>query len=487
MISSFKCFSSQIIINLYKQILEGYDGGALTSGKEMATEVVYEDDEDNAKTLHVPSESLLWKMIKERGLKWTTNVHPTECPIHDAGPINMCKLEKATAEYKEANDAIEKVRKTLRELLDKKKTEGWTEEDDVMHTKLRQEESILSDVYGTALGAYRVSFDAVRTYKRHISQYETCRKTVKEIESRLQPGEAVLYRDFVNQYMSGGQKLLNLVFVLLWHDGDRTQRFTKVMKFNHMCDDTKGSNSTGSCDAYYMADVWDQFLGVCQHLKRKNITKLYVSGDHGPHFACAQTHYKESAVFDDYGIELFMFFLCSYHAFNRCDGAGVEGKSLYEWAIRNRTATEEANALVDILNRSEYHNSVGVDMGKINRSANVFPEELQTEGEQELRKKCEVKYSWTNEDGTTGRQAGVILCRDIPCVPWETGEPYEVYDLRKNPPEGPICRKCSKKKQRPIYHTSENCEVAKDIVGILKDKEMCIQDGGPSEDRMVGY
>lgn len=59
-----------------------------------------------------------------------------------------------------------------------------------------------------------------------------------------------------------GKKLSNLVFVVLWNDTPINEykgelAYNKVMKFNHLCDDPE----TRSSDAYYMADVWDWFLG----------------------------------------------------------------------------------------------------------------------------------------------------------------------------------------------------------------------------------
>ena len=55
---------------------------------------------------------------------------------------------------------------------------------------------------------------------------------------------------------------------------------------------------------------------------------LYVSGDHGPHFHSAKTMYNESSFFAKYGKKMVNMFLCSYHAYNRCDSAGVESKRI---------------------------------------------------------------------------------------------------------------------------------------------------------------
>jgi hypothetical protein len=154
--------------------------------------------------------------------------------------------------------------------------------------------------------------------------------------------------------MTGGAKLANLVFVVLWHDGDNIQKYNKVMKFNHFC----GDKDTRSQDAYYMADVWAWFLGKGSghsgFMERNNIKTLYVSGDHGPHFACIKTMWLESTFYEKYGIMLHLFFLCSYHAFNRCDGAGLEPKKIQAYLMRLRAALPLPADVSDHLNESEY-------------------------------------------------------------------------------------------------------------------------------------
>ena len=92
------------------------------------------------------------------------------------------------------------------------------------------------------------------------------------------------------------------------------------MKFNNFCDD----ETTRSADAYYVADVYEYFFNdklpkghYCPFFKAQNIKRIYLSGDHGVHFSSAATIYNESLFESRYGIELRIYSLCSYHAYNR--------------------------------------------------------------------------------------------------------------------------------------------------------------------------
>jgi hypothetical protein len=267
------------------------------------------------------------------------------------------------------------------------------------------------------------------------------------------------------------------------------------MKFNHFCAD----KDSQSADAYYMADVWEFFLGHGEghsgFLQRNNITKLYVSGDHGPHFSSARTLWNESTLFEKHGIVLHMFFLCSYHAFNRCDGAGVESKKIHTNLMRTRTAQPLAADVAGKLNESEHNNSVGIPFGSINRGADIFNVELIKDDHNDLRSKCEVKFEWKDDAGLTCRESGVILCRDIPADPNSDtpGRPYNVLDLRSDPPGGPLCKTCSLRMQRPIRHRDVNgnhtteCDFQGNLDDAQRDeKDRCIQDGTPSTSRLEG-
>ena len=425
--------------------------------------------------MNPPALKFVFRIIKNLGYTWSGNVYPTECPIHDKGRGDKLQLEKLQENLGKQLQIWQQAAAKLQELTeDAPERKAATTQEHAERTK-----------WASCLQKARNLDRECKLYERHVTQFSICRATIKRIEDHLKPGEAVLYRDFVAQYMTGGGKLSNLVFVVLWNDGDKAQRFNRVMKFNHFCDDA----DSRSQDSYYVADVWLWFLGQgplqSGFLKRSHIHTLYVSGDHGPHFSSCATMYLESTFYQKYGIRLFLFFLCSYHAFNRCDGAGVESKKLHESLITQRKAVALAADICQHLNDSEYHNSVGTVFNKINRGSVVFDTELVADDNLDLRGKCEVKYEWTDSNGSIGREDGVILCRNIPHI-GEGGEPYDVFDLRKNPPGGALCKLCSKREQKPVRHPGEVCPTAEQIEEANQlEKEACINDGCPSQARLA--
>ena len=58
----------------------------------------------------------------------------------------------------------------------------------------------------------------------------------------------------------------------------------------------------------------------------KKFHKMYLCGDHGGHFSSQETIFNESTFKTKYNIEVECLFLCSYHAYSLCDGAGVHSK-----------------------------------------------------------------------------------------------------------------------------------------------------------------
>jgi hypothetical protein len=165
--------------------------------------------------------------------------------------------------------------------------------------------------------------------------------------------------------------------------------------------------------------------------------------------------FNESRFKELYGVEFVMFFLCSYHAYNRCDGAGVESKKVSISEAKGRKSLRSASEVQVGLNGSNYSNSIAFNFAKISRNMDQFPK-LVKGAKLRLRKMCEVKYTFVNEHGKLSSEEGVILCRLVPSVPEEKGgqkgDAYEVYDLRVEPPGGELCRVCSKEKQHPVRH-----------------------------------
>jgi hypothetical protein len=168
--------------------------------------------------------------------------------------------------------------------------------------------------------------ERVQIYHDHLKQYQVCRNYVDRVRDTLKENECLVFRDFVNQHNVRGEKVNNLVLVVFYRDS--TGVITKT-KINNFCKDP----DSHSCDAYYVQDVFDFHLrkdGDKAHRSDlfSKFSKIYISGDHGPHFSSVQTIFNESRMKFRYDKEIEVISLCSYHAYNVCDAAGAESKVL---------------------------------------------------------------------------------------------------------------------------------------------------------------
>ena len=348
-----------------------------------------------------------------------------------------------------------------------------------------KERSNLAEQVREAVNQRRNAAAPKARYERHLEQYKSCRAVAKDLEMNMLAGDVMFYRDFVAQYNCDGRKIANLVLVALWRETDGG--FLHTFKFNNFCSNKKEN----SADAFYVADVFNFMLGQGGNhthlqfmdgirMKAKNHDRdprLFIVGDHGTHFVDVHTMYNESTFYAKYGFETYVFFLCSYHSFNRCDGAGVESIRLQNSALRDRRGWRWGYEFAAGINRSSYHNSVGFDFPVILRDDSVFPvkcrkqKKTASDASWGIRQRCEVRYYWF-EEGVPMREDGVILLRYVPVTPPSTfwaqtgqrsmhagaGEPFEVLDMRANPPGGLLCEKCSKSHQRPLRHALNSSE-----------------------------
>jgi hypothetical protein len=167
----------------------------------------------------------------------------------------------------------------------------------------------------------------IAIYRRHLEQYECQRKYADELQTNLKPGEAILMRDFVNSYNYKGKHVKNLVFVLLYREKEGGP--LQELNLSNLCSDA----DTQQCDRFFYRDVLlfhlhatdDHHTGILNQFKH-----IYVVGDHGMHFCSQSTFWLHSTLFEEFGITFEDVFLCSYHAYNRCDGAGARVTRLGE-------------------------------------------------------------------------------------------------------------------------------------------------------------
>jgi hypothetical protein len=296
---------------------------------------------------HVPAMATFWGVLKKSKIRYTRAIPAHECPLHDNGPL-------WELQFQQVFDA-----------------RIFLPDDEAL---LRRE---------------RVLAAKVQRYRLHIEQYEEQRPFIKELERNLAPGECVLYRDFVNQYNANGTKVANLQLVVL--SRKEIGAPLTAQKISNFCSD----KDTASCDAFFVADV------MAFHLEPKGehssgllsgFHKIYQCGDHGPHFVSRHTVLNESRFHELYGVEFENHFLCSYHAYNRCNGAGVESKRLAVQAKKARGGPIKGHDYALLVNESAYIDHVAFSYDRINRDATLFPDPKELEKIQHRKRMCQIRY-----------------------------------------------------------------------------------------------
>jgi len=262
---------------------------------------------------------IFYNILKRNGVKYTYKVKMHPCKLHQNGPGWVANYHKAVEEVAE---------------LQKR---GVPDSDMTYKKKVHEQE---------IWRCQKVLYDL------HIKQFNACRPFVKQVEAELGEGECLIYRDFVNMNTHEGGKVWNLILTRL--SKDKSSGDLVVLKLHNIMTDKK----TGGTTCFVMADVMDH------HFKKKvdggsgyldQFDVIYLVGDHGPHFAAHKTFYNESKVWQRYGKRLFILFLCAYHGYNRCDGAGVQIKRLAQAAeraskpLQSNVSTQHSSTAVPIL------------------------------------------------------------------------------------------------------------------------------------------
>jgi hypothetical protein len=360
-----------------------------------------------------PTQEAFFKVLRERKVKYTVVENATRCPIHDDGPSQELELEKVNERLRMLHEEVGRVGR-------------YTNEQSIQKQKL--------------LSAKRRLDKQVQTYRWHCRQYEVQRKKVQDIEKALCVGQGVLYRDFVNDHDERGVKICNLVWVL-------RQRVTPGGKLTTT--NIHNMATKDSCDSFFTVDVADFHLskGDAHHSGLFDcITDLTVVSDHGPHFTSNEVIYSESTYFAKYDKAIRTVFLCSYHAYNRCDGAGVIPKRLSKSRQRQGCGPVGASEYVHAVNLSNYTNHIAFYFPEINRGPDVFPDDLRKYSN--LRSMCDFQYHYVGADGAIVREPGVVLVRYIT----DDAERQMVLDFVKRKPEEVMCDPCSQAKLRPVRH-----------------------------------
>ena len=206
------------------------------------------------------------------------------------------------------------------------------------------------------LEEHRVLQKKVLKLEKHKEQLGHCREYVAELKERvrLDPSRALMFRDFVSWYSANGEKIIDLVFVLYRADSNGELVRTDIHNIYW------GKDGGQTC--YFYRDALLHLLTNTSFLQ--SITKLYISGDHGPAFSGRESVYFESTVHAlteklqnrEAGLTLVAAFLTSYHCPNVCDGAGALAKAMHtrHWLengiVAEQTELQRGEHLCKMLN-----------------------------------------------------------------------------------------------------------------------------------------
>ena len=280
----------------------------------------------------------------------------------------------------------------------------------------------------------------VREYELHCEQYEVQRPRIRAMIEALQPGEAAVYRDFVNDHCEAGAKVCNMVLVIIDRpvEGGASEKGTCIIlrRSNH------ATHFLTWMLEFHLHPADDHHSGLLA-----GYGVIYLFGDHGPHFSAAASMYKEAEFCRRFDTRILVDFLCSYHAYNPADGAGVVYKRLSAKRCKEGAGPRTELEFSQMINSANYDNHIAFRFPDINRGSDLVPPLGEVEG-MSLRKMCQVRYEY-KEDGVLKKcLPGELLSRLVS----EKG-PFTVHDLmkeRKGTP--PMCKCCSQTTQRPVRH-----------------------------------
>ena len=390
-----------------------------------------------------------WDTLKRAKIKYTTNLKPTICALCDSGVLHVAAAKEITRKRLQ-NTA------TIGNLCAHAKAESRE-----MNAAEKQTITECEKQLELLVEEKRKLDPLLNKYHMHEAQYAKCRQVVQKIEDDLEPGECLLYRDFVCQYCANGKKMSNLQLVCVY----RNRKGGKLRQIQVSNFSLEESN-----DKYYVADVMDLHLREGGSGVLKNFKKITMTGDHGTHFSDIGTIYNESGMSEKYGKEVRIVSLCSYHCYNRCDAAGVHSKKIAKQAAKESKPLKSSRDYTLAVIGDNRTDTCAYDFTDINRSASVLGDATLRRPLPVviLREQCEIVYVFTGKDGTPMHTKGIIRCRPVP----DEGQ-FVLVDLVCERQQR-WCQRCTQHYQRPIEHIapanigeSDTCEL--DVVSAQGD------------------
>ena len=162
----------------------------------------------------------------------------------------------------------------------------------------------------------------------------------------------------MNLYESDGDKMLNLMMVLVFWDPEapndkggkgavREEYHDTFCRGSLALDDMGNVNLRGLADNCVYRDVWLNAFRMRPDLFQNRFHTFIKTGDNGSSLKSHETFYFHSVLMFEYHVRIFYWTLCPYHAENRCDPAGARTKRAvkrYEIKTGDKSGNAEQTA-----------------------------------------------------------------------------------------------------------------------------------------------
>jgi hypothetical protein len=223
--------------------------------------------------------------------------------------------------------------------------------EELLKTHLEEKDLVKKQELQKRLDQWAKKVESLKTHKdKHERQRVAVQKWKKDCH--LFPGVCLVYEDFCNIYESDMKKMLNLVMVVIYHNGKEViekyyDSFCRgSLPFAEMSD----LAARGSQDNHVYKDAW--LLAFYREVFKKFHT-IIKTGDNGSALKSYDTFHLHALLMQEHGVRIIYHTLCPYHGENICDGIGNATEKSLKKAQR-RTGRATGNAFQTAEARSMY-------------------------------------------------------------------------------------------------------------------------------------
>ena len=311
----------------YRMALDLEEGRIHYTKNDRESAVSESESESDADTVVPPSYKYYWRTIRSwkdingRRLYYKMCLKEDTCEICKSIPEVEAEVNATTEAlraYKEAAASIAGSSGVSSGSIDAAAAAATTSSSDTPQL------GVGDPVYAKLLQKQQEIFFRSETIKRHLQQYQTQRQYLQERERNLpkkSPGDfrVIVYEDFVAQFDTNGQKVINLVFTFLWRDENGALQRKYINNFH--TDGEKNNKKLRKQDAPFVIQVWKFHLEIRKYQREGDDTGLKVAiskglsvefsevthilrtGDSGSHFHALVNVAFESSVYQDYSVK----------------------------------------------------------------------------------------------------------------------------------------------------------------------------------------